>query len=80
MLSGNAANWVEHFRLCEAQLRCFVMGTWEALAALVAWIAYVFCPCIGLALVGDALVLAALVAFGRVWWCNRRLRELEDVL
>ena len=80
MLSGNAANWAEHFRLCEAQLRCFVLGTWEALAALVAWIAYLFCSWIGLALVGEALVLAALVAFLRVWWCHRRLLELEDVL
>ena len=51
----------------------------EALAALVAWIAYLCCPWIGLALVGETLVLAALVAFVRAW-CHRRLVALEGVL
>lgn len=80
MLSSEAAAVAEHFRLCEAQVFSFVLGTWEALAALVAWIAYLCCPWMGLALVGETLVLAALVAFVRAWWCHRRLVALEGVL
>ena len=80
MLSGNAAVWVEHFRLRALELRCFLLGCGEALAALVVWIGYALCPWTGLALVGEALVLAALVAFVRAWWCNRRLKGLEGRL
>lgn len=80
MLSGNAANWVEHFRLSAVELRSFVLGLGEGLAALAVWIAYLLWPCTGLALLGETLVLAALVAFGRAWWCNRRLRDLEGRL
>lgn len=80
MLSGNAANWVEHFRLSAAELQCFALGLGESLAALAVWGGYLLYPWSGLALVGEALVLSALVAFGRAWWCNRRLKELEDRL